>query len=89
MDEGLLRVALSSTLVLAGIGISWLCLKRHKRFPFPPGPKGWPLVGNFLDMPDVKEWETYFAWSQTYGELSNSNLVLMSNAEPVQGTLYR
>jgi hypothetical protein len=30
--------------------------------PLPPGPKGFPLIGNLLDVPKRNAWETYSAW---------------------------
>ena len=38
--------------------------------PLPPGPKGLPLIGNVLDMPTQKDWETYAQWGDTFGESS-------------------
>ncbi|KAJ7283455.1 cytochrome P450 [Mycena rebaudengoi] len=35
----------------------------------PPGPKGLPLIGNVLDMPSEREWETFSKWSDTFGDL--------------------
>ncbi|KIJ35821.1 hypothetical protein M422DRAFT_180097, partial [Sphaerobolus stellatus SS14] len=35
----------------------------------PPGPRGLPLIGNALDMPKEREWETYMKWADKYGEL--------------------
>jgi hypothetical protein len=71
MGDGFLYLVLTSIPVLAGVGVlSWLYQMRRTRFPLPPGPKGWPVIGNLLDLPKVKEWETYHSWSQTYGEPS-------------------
>ena len=35
--------------------------------PLPPGPKGYPLIGNLLDMPITKPWLVYDEWRKTYG----------------------
>ncbi|KIK65636.1 hypothetical protein GYMLUDRAFT_240140 [Collybiopsis luxurians FD-317 M1] len=35
----------------------------------PPGPKGLPLVGNVLDMPSEKEWETFAQWGDEFGDI--------------------
>lgn len=34
--------------------------------PLPPGPKGWPIVGN-LDMPTTHFWTVYAQMGQKYG----------------------
>lgn len=41
-----------------------------KRPPLPPGPKGWPLVGNINDLPPpgVREWEFWHEHKEKYGE---------------------
>ncbi|EJC97587.1 cytochrome P450 [Fomitiporia mediterranea MF3/22] len=41
--------------------------KNHDRPPLPPGPKGLPLIGNTLDMPEAEEWEAARKWGEKYG----------------------
>ena len=36
--------------------------------PLPPGPKGYPLIGNIFDMPIYKPWIVYDEWRKTYGK---------------------
>ena len=36
--------------------------------PLPPGPKGYPLIGNLFDMPVHKPWVVYDEWRMTYGK---------------------
>lgn len=36
----------------------------------PPGPKGWPVIGNLFDMPREKIWLTFSKWGETYGTAS-------------------
>lgn len=35
--------------------------------PFPPGPKGYPLIGNFFDVPPAAPWLTFATWGDVYG----------------------
>lgn len=39
-----------------------------KGLPLPPGPKGYPLIGNLFDLPVDKAWLVYDEWSKIYGE---------------------
>ena len=36
--------------------------------PLPPGPKGYPLIGNLFDMPVDEPWGVYDEWRKTYGK---------------------
>ena len=40
---------------------------RSRRFPHPPGPRGYPFIGN-LTVPADPAWKTYRRWSEIYGE---------------------
>jgi hypothetical protein len=55
---------------LAGIGAYLVKQVLTKKNPasYPPGPTGWPLVGNISDMPYVKPWLTFAEWGKKYGE---------------------
>ncbi|KAF9494310.1 cytochrome P450 [Pleurotus eryngii] len=34
------------------------------RLPLPPGPKGYPIVGNLLDLPSKQQWVKFLEWSK-------------------------
>lgn len=34
------------------------------RLPTPPGPKGWPVIGNVLDFPSTKQPKVFFDWAR-------------------------
>ncbi|KAG2370134.1 cytochrome P450, partial [Suillus spraguei] len=38
---------------------------------YPPGPPGWPLIGNILDMPHIKPWLIFTEWGKKYGHISH------------------
>ncbi|KAJ3510929.1 hypothetical protein NLJ89_g4394 [Agrocybe chaxingu] len=43
--------------------------KRASSLPLPPGPKGYPLVGNIFDIPTDKPWLVYNEWAKIYGDM--------------------
>ncbi|KAG1813631.1 cytochrome P450 [Suillus subaureus] len=57
-------------LCLTGVGIYLVKQVNVKKnpAPYPPGPRGWPLIDNILDMPRIKPWLTFTEWGQKYGE---------------------
>ncbi|KAF7299789.1 hypothetical protein HMN09_00984900 [Mycena chlorophos] len=73
-------------LLALGIVARGLLARRH-RLPLPPGPKKLPLIGNLLDLPAQKQWETYQRWSEEYGSdvihlsVPGMSIVVLSSAE--------
>ena len=63
----------STTGVLIGVVVLILALiplyqaLKRKRLSLPPGPKGWPLIGNLFDIPQSDVVKTYAGWAQKYG----------------------
>ncbi|KAJ3574074.1 hypothetical protein NP233_g2002 [Leucocoprinus birnbaumii] len=54
----------------------------------PPGPRGWPLIGNISDIPKKNPWYTYTNWRKTYGdivylELFGKPTVILNNLEDI------
>ncbi|KIJ30785.1 hypothetical protein M422DRAFT_267616 [Sphaerobolus stellatus SS14] len=75
-------MAVFSQLIAFGCLLAALYFKvfKGRRIPprglkFPPGPPPKPLIGNLLDFPMAREWETYHEWAQQYGELVHINVL--------------
>ncbi|KAG1879784.1 cytochrome P450 [Suillus subluteus] len=60
-------------LCLTGVGVYLVkqVLIKKNPAPYPPGPRGWPLIGNVLDMPRVKPWLTFTEWGKKYGDITH------------------
>ncbi|KAL5497921.1 hypothetical protein ACEPAH_2852 [Sanghuangporus vaninii] len=48
--------------------LSWR-KRRANSYSLPPGPKGLPVIGNVLDMPQENEWESVRQWGMKYGNI--------------------
>ncbi|KAK0436560.1 cytochrome P450 [Armillaria borealis] len=78
---------LDIAIVLAGLAFVWRLFRRNNgNAPFPPGPKGLPVIGNLLDMPTEKEWLTFAKWGDKYGDMASvgilgRRLVVLNSAQ--------
>lgn len=60
-------VYLFSFCVATSLALIWKWLRGGTRLPFPPGPKGLPLLGNVLDVPrDVPIWQAFASISREF-----------------------
>ncbi|TFK32637.1 cytochrome P450 monooxygenase [Crucibulum laeve] len=48
---------------------------RWRRTPFPPGPRGIPLVGNIFDLPKKYEWIHWAKYKDMYGPISSVSVM--------------
>lgn len=60
-------------LCLAGVGVylAKQVLTKKNPAPYPPGPAGWPLVGNVSDMPRIKPCLAFTEWGKKYGDITH------------------
>lgn len=63
MSTDIYLIAFAIVLALAGLK-RW----RSNRLPLPPGPRGYPIIGNLLDMPSEHQWVKYHEWSKKYSK---------------------
>ncbi|KAI0288266.1 cytochrome P450 [Russula brevipes] len=85
-----LSTTVALVLILVLVSLRW-ALKRT-RLPLPPGPKGYPLIGNLLDVPKAKFAETYTEWAHKYGKIvyadaAGQPLIILSDVEDAIGIL--
>jgi cytochrome P450 len=68
--------------------------RRSNSLPLPPGPSGWPLLGNLLEHPLERAWETYAKWAEQYGSIFSlsilgQRLVIVNDVETAIGVLEK
>ncbi|KAG2151680.1 cytochrome P450 [Suillus bovinus] len=56
-------------LASAGVYLVMQAFSKKNPAPYPPGPPGWPLIGNIADMPHNKAWLTFAKWGKKYGDI--------------------
>ncbi|KAK0465859.1 cytochrome P450 [Desarmillaria tabescens] len=68
--------ALAIAISLFGLVVAYrLFYPTRRSTPFPPGPKGFPLIGNILDMPSDKEWLTFARWGEKHGNVASVSVL--------------
>lgn len=72
MADGVLPVALIGALTASAV---LLRRQRASSLPLPPGPKGWPVIGNLLEFPSSERQVKFKEWSKEFG-LFWSSLVM-------------
>jgi hypothetical protein len=65
----ILTILLSVVLILAFSYISTRPRKPPKGLRLVPGPKGYPIIGNTLDVPQSRPEKKFLEWAKEYGEL--------------------
>ncbi|KAL0958520.1 hypothetical protein HGRIS_000662 [Hohenbuehelia grisea] len=60
-------------ITLLAIGLAWRIVRHRGRLPLPPGPSGYPLLGNLTDIPKEFAWLRFRQWSKDF----DSDVILL------------
>ncbi|THH20292.1 hypothetical protein EW146_g1063 [Bondarzewia mesenterica] len=74
--------------ILLALG-SWFVRRiivQRRKAPLPPGPKGWPFIGNFMSLPRNRRWETFAEWEMKWGSIIHisafgKHLIVVNNGK--------
>ncbi|KAK7028945.1 hypothetical protein VNI00_014785 [Paramarasmius palmivorus] len=45
-------------------------IARRRRLPLPPGPRGYPIIGNITQLDTERHWHTFVQWKKEYGRFA-------------------
>ena len=60
-------IPLLSVIIASMTILLWTRRLSTRSFRFPPGPKGYPIIGNSLEIPLDEPWKAFSDWSKVYG----------------------
>ncbi|TFK20134.1 cytochrome P450 98A3 [Coprinopsis marcescibilis] len=66
------QCVIALAVVVGGLAVKSALSKEKsnpKGLPLPPGPKGLPVLGNALQIPQTKAWLVYDEWAKKYGDV--------------------
>ncbi|KAI9441767.1 cytochrome P450 [Lactarius indigo] len=68
--------------------------QRRKGLPYPPGPPGWPIIGNLLDILPTTPWLVYTEFSKKYGHIVSyrvlgKDVVVLSTTKAIKDLLEK
>ncbi|KAK7041606.1 hypothetical protein VNI00_009196 [Paramarasmius palmivorus] len=84
------------TILVLGLALTVTVVLLYTKAPtvrLPPGPKGYPLIGNAIQLDQKRPWHTFVEWKRKYGDIVHFRLfnqdVILLNSARIAGDLLR
>ena len=92
----IMEVALVVVSLCVGISVMLLAVmtrRRDKKACVPPGPSGWPIIGQGLSLSLNKAYLSFTEWNKTYGDIASfsffgKRVVILSNPEVIRRAFH-
>ena len=85
-DEKTLIAA--SLCVAASLALALKWRSNRGRPPYPPGPKGYPLIGNILDLPkDIPVWQAFISLGRKFSKCPFCFFFLFFKEHPTEDSV--
>ncbi|KIM28163.1 hypothetical protein M408DRAFT_23875 [Serendipita vermifera MAFF 305830] len=68
-------IVYSATALAVPVALALWSISTKPSQPYPPGPKGYPIIGNILDFPKDGWQRAFTAWQKDYGDIVYVNLM--------------
>jgi cytochrome P450 len=75
--------------IFISVSLAWLLKARSGRKHYPPGPSGYPVIGNMFDMPSAHQWLTYAKWGKehdsdiVHARILGQSIVVLNSSDAV------
>ena len=86
INTGLSRISSITVVLVTSLVVAAFLYRyskgKHRRLPYPPGPKPRFLIGNALDIPLTNAGQVYAEWGRRFNSESSTNMAVWFQCVP-------